>query len=143
MNAYLRIFAIFLLVFVNGCAGLSSKPQVTRIVPVVVIDLVGTDLFRLGTSSQEVMTSDQLMTYFHTLFSKHDFRLRQYRYSIMLRSYDCPPPDTVGNEAKHIAPVLAAANQYGCSVAIVYPEQAGPAVIDAYYESFPSSRRKN
>jgi hypothetical protein len=141
MSILFRTLAIASLAFQSGCGTLSREPHVTRVVPVVAIDLVGTDRFRLGTGG-ELMTREQLLTYFHTLFARHDPRVGRYRYTIILHSYDCPPPDTIGREPEHIAPVLDIARQYGCSLTIIYPEQAGPDIVGSYYESFPSRRHQ-
>ena len=116
--------------------------QTTRIVPVVTLDLVGTDQFRLHGTGQELMTANQLQTYFDALFGTHNPRFGGRNYSIILHSGDVPPPDTIGREAEHIGPVLAAAQKYGCGVCILYPEQSGIGAVSSYYEAFPSRRRQ-
>ena len=135
----------FLLLVLIGCASAcASTPRdagVTRLVPLVSIDLVGTDLYRLSATGREVMTRDEVVTYLRALLRTRDVRSGPYRYTILLHSFDAPPPDTLGTESAHIAPVLGVAREYGCSVSIVHPEQAGPAVVDTYYRAFPSRRR--
>lgn len=147
MSLHFRLASIALFLATAGCATTGGvhfdrAAQVSRIVPVVELDLVGTDRFRVhGMDPDTTMSAEQLQAYFRVLFGEHNPRYGEQRYSIVLHSYNVPPPNPGAREVGHIAPVLAAARMYQCGVCIVYPAQAGINTVASYFEAFPAKRR--
>jgi hypothetical protein len=119
--------------------------RITRVAPVVALNLVGTDQYRLRNGPGQPMNIDQLQKYFEVLFGTDNSRFGGHHRAIVLYSSRGAAPDTPPSshaiELQQIAPIVAAARKYQCGVCIVYPEEPGIEIVASYYEAFPSQRR--
>ena len=109
----------------------SAEPPVTHLAPLVTIDLVGTDRYRIhGTT--HMLPRDKLRPYIAELL-KHAPLHPDRRYSIAAYSYDVPPPNSIVDTPEHLAPILDIAREFGCDVYVIHHDQAGFNVEDVYY----------
>ena len=138
MHAPLFSAAATILVALTTSALSATESKILHLSPVVGIDLVGRSEYRIH-GTRDMIPPQQLRAFLTQLCS---YARGESSRSIVLYSYDLPPPQTIVETPARYAPILAIAREYGLAVYVIHPD-LGVSVMDTYYRVIqpPSKRR--
>jgi hypothetical protein len=131
------LYCIAVALFLGSCAGSPIKrggsTRVVHVATVVELELVGIDRYKTKHSSSD-FGRDHLVRLLDHYFSRNNDKIAGTRPAIVVYSHTSGRPEDDESGPTHLAPIVAAAQRYGCDVYVIQPASGGVKFIPAVYE---------